>query len=186
MTPAECTAVVVTRGDLELDDVLAPLAAFDELIVWNNRLADEDSIVYGRYLAAAQARNMVVYVQDDDTIVDAAAVVDAYEAGKVTCNMPEARRAFYRPTEPTGIALVGWGAVFSKERLGVFLRYFERFPKDELFLRECDRVFTALNPLKLIDVEHLQLAAAFRVERMGREERHFQDLEAIRRRIQSL
>jgi hypothetical protein len=117
-----------------------------------------------------------------------AAVLAAYELGKVCCNMPLDHRKDY----PDDIALVGWGCVFENpgqeewEWIEPFDKYLEKCPADEVFFRECDRVFTGLSPLKLIDVPVRHLPHAHDVDRMGREKRHGDDLREIRRRIYAI
>ena len=85
------------------------------------------------------------------------------------------------------MALVGFGAIFDKSAVvPTFSRYFAHFPADELFRRECDRVFTALNRLKIVSVPYRHLDHETTTPRMWRESRHGQDLVEIRRRISKL
>jgi len=166
------TAVIPTRGDVAVSGIAGrlPVAEVILKVSWSG--------LWGRYEAALAAANTIIYTQDDDCEVDAQAVIDAYEPGVVVCNMPIAKRSEY----PDGIALVGWGAVFDQSLIRwAFSRY--RLAIDDLFRRECDRVFTGLCPLKLIDVPFRHLPYAHDPDRMGCEARHLADLEAIRRRI---
>lgn len=167
------SAVILTRGNVDLGPCLYSIDA-DEVVIRRGHGG-----VWERWEAAMSAKHDVVYVQDDDCVVDYASVVDAYDPAKVVCNMRLDRRPEYRD----GIALVGWGCVFHKIALGAFAQYWLRFADDELFLREADRVFTGLNPLLLIDVPVTHLPVAFGADRMGREARHGDDLKEIRRRI---
>ncbi len=182
------TAVVVTKFGA-LDAKLAQsLRPFDELIVWDNSKAPKDVRVYGRFAGALLARNEYVYVQDDDCIVDAAkiAMCAASLCGKVVCNMPLDRRPEYAGT---GISLIGWGTVFPKSLIGPsFTDYLRHWPQDELFERECDRLFTYINRRRvvLVDAGLTHLAHAHRDDRMGREARHRTDLDEMRRRAMSL
>ena len=169
---------------MDLTPVLESLSGFGEVIVWDNS-KQENLKVFGRYRAALNAKNSVVFSQDDDCVLDAAQVVSAYEPGKVVCNMPIAKRSEYRVLAGERIALVGWGACFSTDKVGNFQRYFNRFGMDDLFLRECDRVFTAANELKLVDVPFRHLPHAYE-GRMGNEARHLQDLGEIRKRIDNV
>lgn len=175
------SAVLVTRGDVDLSPVLATLTHFDEVIVHDNS-EDQDFKVYGRYRAAKQARNSTVYTQDDDATTSPELVAHEYRPGHITANMPPDRRDFYGD----GIALIGWGSVFDKDLTSCFTKYFKRWPMDDLFLREADRVFTGLNRLKLIDVPFQHLPCAHGSDRMGAETRHLADLYEIRQRIYQL
>lgn len=176
------SAVIVTRGDVDLGSVLAPILScpeVDEVIIRRGHGG-----VLERWEAAAQASCDVVYTQDDDAIVDVKVVLAAYQWGKVACNMPTDRR----PEYPDGIALVGWGSVFDKNSVTLsvtaFPRYRTHFPNDDdLFRREADRVFTGLSPLKLIDVPFRHLPYAHGNDRMGRRPEHGASMKAIRERI---
>jgi hypothetical protein len=176
------SAVLVTRGDVDLTPILNSLPV-DDVVIWDNSKR-QDFKVLGRYVAAYEARHSVIYTQDDDCVVDSTQVIAAYEPGRVVSNMPAAKRSEYAGIAP-GVALVGWGACFDADLTRVFERYIARYGRDELLLRECDRVFTALNSTKLIDVPITHLPHAF-AGRMGNETRHLSDLAEIQRRIASL
>ncbi len=93
------SAVIVTRGDVDLQPVLDSLPGEWETIVWVNSgplalintpgtyskwLTERerelpDLSVYGRYAAIEWASNDMIYVQDDDVIVsDPQAIVDVW------------------------------------------------------------------------------------------------------------
>lgn len=170
------SAVVVSRMDRPLGPVLdAIIPHVEELFVVRGVGG-----VWERWRAIQHlARTPVVYTQDDDAIVDVPAVLAAYDDNFVTCNMPQCRRAEY----PDGIALVGWGAVFYRKHATVAFDRYGCERHDEIFYRECDRVFTGLSPLKLLDVPVEHLPYAYGADRMGKEARHGADLAEIRRRI---
>ena len=151
------SAIVVTRGDVDLAECLPKIKA-DEMVTPRGRRG-----VWARWEAAAHVKHDVIYVQDDDAVVDFRGVVEAYDPSAVVCNMPMG----HRPNYPDGIALVGWGTVFHRSMLSAFDRYKERFPMDKLFRREADRVFTGLNPCKLIEVPFRHLPVAFGSDRMS-------------------
>lgn len=152
------SAVIVTRGDVDLTDILAGLP-FDDVVIWNNQIEAEDFGVYGRYHAIEQARHDVIYVQDDDCLIPAAALAERYEPGRLVANMPESRWRDYPDS-----TLVGWGAVFDRN---LPERAFSRFALSShsngciawgaegvdprLFQRTCDVVFSALTPRTVID-----------------------------------
>lgn len=140
------TAVVVTRGDVDLQPILASLP-FDDLIVWDNSEKAEDAKVYGRYLAAEDAVNDVVYFQDDDLIFpDVLALLDVYEPGRITCNMPS---PWYECTgyERARCGMVGAGALVPKGLWRqAFDQYLGRWPLDDDFLNGCDWVNGILTP----------------------------------------
>ena len=136
----------------------------DDIVIWNNDPAvavtvglpgvtvinsARNLLCYGRYLAVAHAKHRTIYVQDDDCIVEnVAELIDAFLADpcriahalKPTHFLAHQRPVFGNAQE----SLVGWGAVFDRKCLDVFDLYIERYGADELFLRECDRIFTIL------------------------------------------
>lgn len=176
------TAVLVTRGDRDLRGIRASLRSFGEILVWDNSKR-ENLKVYGRFAGARLARNQVIYVQDDDCLVDVESLVEAYTPGQIACTMPAINWDHYRTTR---VSLIGFGAIFHKARLEVFDRYLAMYPRDELFDRECDRVFTYLNRKRVrlvVDSSYRSLPCATAGNRMNREARHFPDLEAILGRL---
>jgi hypothetical protein len=89
------SAIIVTRGDVDLEPILRSLPAAWEMIVWDNgdsRCAVwpgyegaarwhevSDLSVYGRYAAIKHASHDICFVQDDDCIVsDPQAIVDEW------------------------------------------------------------------------------------------------------------
>jgi hypothetical protein len=174
------SAVIVSRLDHPIGEVVDSIAPHVEEII----IVRGHEGVWERWEAVARAKCDVIYTQDDDAIVDVPAVLAEWDPGKATCNMPEDHRRDY----PDGIALVGWGCVF--ERSGSwdwpFIQHQMRFATDPIFGRECDRVFTGLSELKLIDVPIRHLPHAHAADRMGMEKRHGDDLREIRRRIYAI
>lgn len=174
MNAAAVSAVIVTRGDVDLTEILESLPEEWERVVWDNGAREVrrhrpgsftaefrgnehtgpllDLAVYGRYAAIhyGLCDGDVIFIQDDDCIVDAAAIAAAYEPGRLVANMPTGRWPDYLDS-----ALVGWGAIFDRNLPG---QAFERFDVghpawgDAEFYRTCDVVFSALTPRTVIDV----------------------------------
>ena len=182
------TAIILTRGGYPVDDIVDSLHGFGQVIVADNSKRALDRKVYLRWIAAAQARNGIIYVQDDDCIVDAKGLVDQYTElmAPMVCNMPKDRREEYSK-RPGHISLVGWGAVFNRFVVNANIdRYCRSFPQDELFDRECDRVVTYLTPHMDVEVKFENLPRAHGDDRMGREARHGEDLREICLRLSTL
>lgn len=169
------SAVIVTRGDVDLGPCLAGIEA-DEITIVRGHMG-----VWERWEAVLSAKHRIVYTQDDDCVVDFTAVAAEYEPGKIVCNMP----GWKRPEYPDAIALVGWGAVMDRALVGLAIgRYAQRFEwMDALTRREADRVITGLSPLKLIDAPFVHLPHASGPGRMSSEKEHLARLREIRERI---
>lgn len=126
------------------------LGFFDEIIVFT-----ESPSVYQRYLLAKQAANEIIYVQDDDCLVNYQSLFKHYN-GQITNTMTLPFKPRY---DEMGCTLVGWGAFFPKSMLSVFDKYIERYGADDPhLLREADRIMTALNkPFNTIIQPHEDL-----------------------------
>ena len=125
------------------------LGFFDEIII-----KTESPSVYQRYLLAKQAKNEIIFVCDDDVLVNYQVLFKKYD-GRITNTMT---LPFISKYEEMGCTLVGWGCYFPKSMLGVFDRYIARYGEDEHLLREADRIFTYLNkPFNTIIQPHEDL-----------------------------
>lgn len=146
------SAVIVTRGDVDLAPVVDSLP-YGEILVWDNTKRPSDLSVFGRYAAIREASNDVIYVQDDDCVFTRhRELLGEYRAGMIVANMPPDHGDY------TDSVLVGWGALFDRALpFQAFNRYLSRFPAEPLFLNACDVVFTALTPFRRVDLgfEHL-------------------------------
>ena len=184
MVCSDISAIIVTKGDHDLTPILQSLP-FDDVVVWDNS-KEADQKVYGRFLAIPRANNNWIYVQDDDCIVPAREIAARFIEGRkeILCNVQKSHSDYYRRI---GCTLVGWGAIFPREMDQMaFGRYLAQFSLDELFLRECDRVFTALNRFREVDLGVQHLPHALGNDRMGTEGCHGNDLREILRRINLL
>jgi len=192
---SDISAVLVTKGDVDLSPILESLP-FDDIVVWDNSKRKLDVKVYGRYLGIAEAKHEWIYVQDDDCVVPVREFIERAEKGagplspicdnrmtqeEIACNIPSPghRRAY----APLGISLVGWGALFHRNLRFCFDRYFGVLPFDDLFYRECDRVFTALNPFFELDLPIRRLEYESNSDRMWKQPGHGDDLRKILHRI---
>lgn len=128
------SAVIPTRGDVDLGPIIANLLKHEQIA---EIVIERGDTVHNRYEGVRKARYPVVFTQDDDVIPDVGPILASYRPGIVVNAMTAKGGRNYSGAE----TLVGYGAVFDK-RLVEVLNGWER---DELFLRECDRVFTSLN-----------------------------------------
>jgi hypothetical protein len=98
------TAVLITRDESYPDDILLNYP-FDEVLTETKCPG-----VHRRFELALQARNDVVYVQDDDCVIDIQHLARHYE-GRLTYAASDGHQHHY---EGTGVALIGWGCFFPK------------------------------------------------------------------------
>jgi glycosyltransferase involved in cell wall biosynthesis len=143
---------------------LRRVECIDEILIWNNNpgvkleLSDghtrviesgENLSCYGRFACAAQARNPVVYVQDDDALNhDIPGLYDQFlrDPTRIShvlaaTHWGQRNRRVYGEAQA---ALVGWGAFFRKEWLSVLDELPAPMRQDPLFRREADAFFTVL------------------------------------------
>ena len=143
---------------------LSQIEFIDEILVWNNNPAvrleflngktrviesSENQSCYGRFLCAAQARNPVVYVQDDDALnrnvaglyrdflSDPTKIAHAL----TPAHWNQRQRRVYGDVQ---VALLGWGAFWRREWLSVLNELPAAIREDSLFRREADKFFTLL------------------------------------------
>lgn len=164
------TAVLITREKEYPPEILESLPSFDEVIV-----ETECASVYRRYELAQKAKHELIYVQDDDCIVDAHLLIGVYNGRLTNFITPE----HYERYKNTGVTLVGWGALFPKEMVD-FRPYLDVFGINPLFLSQADRVFTYLNqPHNSVLAEVRHLPQATDETRMSKQPDHWDNLQKI-------
>lgn len=167
-------ACIVTRGNVDLAEVVESLPPEWEVVVWDNSKR-VDFAVYGRYAAIELTEAPIIYVQDDDAVLDPSGfetLMAGYQPNAVTSNMPARfRHDFYRDH-----CLVGFGAIFHRDLPArAFKRFNDRYGDDvaeDWFWRTCDVVFTALTPRLFVDVPHRDLPWASEPDRMWKQPTH--------------
>ena len=128
-------------------DHLETFDFIDEILIHDN--TENNLKLYGRYLTALKARNDTIYVQDDDCIVDVEKLFRNYDGTRLVNGMKAESIKYY-----SGIhSLVGWGAFFDKAWIKVLDKYTDEYGKDDIFLRECDRIFTSLLTKKTVIID---------------------------------
>lgn len=147
MTPDKVSAVIVTRGDVDLAPIVATLP-YSEVVIW----AGSSASCYGRYMAAATCTHDTIYYQDDDLIFTAHdQLLAAYQPHRIVANMPSPwyEQAGY---DKLDCCLVGAGSLVPRglpEQ--AFQRYLEHWPLDDLFLTYCDQISGIINPTARFD-----------------------------------
>jgi hypothetical protein len=155
-------AVVVTRGDVDLEPIVSTLP-YGEIVVWDNSEKDREWRCYGRYLAVAETDKPVIYFQDDDLIFTAhQEILEQFRPDRMVVNMPS---PWYEVAEydKLGQALVGAGSLVPRGLpFPALRRYLSVYPCDELFLNYADVVVGMLTPFERVDLgyEVLDYASA--------------------------
>lgn len=171
------TAVLITyKRQYNIPRIVEHLLSrpyIDEIIIHDNS-KDENTQCYARYEAAYQAKNDIIYVQDDDCIVQG--IDDVYaeflaHQDRVVCGLTTEAVDEYREKD---FCLVGWGTFFRKARLTALHKYLDHYPDDYLFQREADRIFTALQkePHRVVDAETVHLTGHNDASAMSSTEEH--------------
>ena len=172
LRPSDVTAIVVTRGDVDLGEIGASLneAGYRSVYVYDNNEALNLG-VWGRWHAALLAPTPVVYVQDDDCIVEGHDALCIAHAARprvgITANMPVSRWDDYPDS-----CLVGWGALIDRDRIQPAIsRWVANAKFGGAFRLECDIVLTTLIPHVKVDLGFRHLPWAETPDRMFRNPR---------------
>lgn len=147
------SAVLITRGDAWPTQVPLPSFPFDEVLL-ETRCAG----IHRRFELAQEARNEVIYVQDDDCVIDVPALWSQYD-GQLTHAITPGHYLIYKDT---GCHLIGWGAFFPRALIN-FQPWYDAYPDTPIPSHEYDRVFTFLaHPIKsvIMPIEQVRLERA--------------------------
>jgi hypothetical protein len=159
---SEVTAVIVTRGDVELAPTLETLV-FDNVVVWDNS-ERPDWKCAGRYIACldGEVRTDHVYWQDDDTIVPPETQLQLLEG----YNGQDCLAVWGHGENPDGyddLPLVCGGAIADwRAAWGCIGRYDAHYPLNDDFMYDADFAVGALYrdwghvhlPFKIRDVAY--------------------------------
>lgn len=207
VTDLPVSGIIVTRGNVDLEPCLATWPTHWEWLVWDNgaglltrRMEGAESTfgvpdvgVYGRWAAARFTVHPLIYVQDDDVVVDEpAAIADAWAVSswarrdqQLVANMPpEFRHDGYIDS-----CLVGFGAVLMREAVDAAFARFQGWVESEpaslreadpealdrftgLFRREADTIVTTLTPRILVDVAKTNRGFASEPDRLWKQPGH--------------
>jgi glycosyltransferase involved in cell wall biosynthesis len=150
LTPANVSAIIVTRGNVDLEPCLAELP-YDDVIVWDNNEREHDYKCFGRYAAIPEAKNPVVYFQDDDIIFTAhQELLAAYEPGVLVANMDN---DWYQGYYQGLTVLPGAGSICDADMAAdAFGQYLDEHPFDDALLTFGDHAFGILSPSKVVDL----------------------------------
>lgn len=134
----------------ELNKIISSLkkqsSIIDEILIFDNRKINLCG--YWRYFGALNAKNDIIYVQDDDVIVNnIPELFNTYinlknqNNEQVVNNITKSGAKRYNNYNQT---LMGWGSLYPKSSIGVLNNYILYYGIDELFLRDISRIYTGL------------------------------------------
>ncbi len=172
------SAVLITRESQYPEIILdrIDIDFFDEIIV-----VPECPSIYHRYVAAKTAKNDLIYVQDDDCMVNFQVLFSKYD-GRLTNTMT---KTFQEKYKDLGCTLVGWGTYFPKSMLACFDKYIAKYGVDQHLLRESDRIFTAMNqPWNTVIQPHEDLFQS--PERMGYQPEHYSSMAEALEKVKAI
>lgn len=176
---ADVTAVLITKLPEYPKEI--KLEGFGEVIIRTNC-----PNIFERYVQAGKAKNDIIYVQDDDCIVDYKELFKYYN-GRITNGM-NYRRKYYHNISGGRITLVGWGTFFPKNMLDSLKLYIDKYGMDDPhIMRETDRIFTWLNyPHNTVDFPHIDLKNFTAQNRMHADPKHFEYVKEVMEKLKTL
>ncbi len=165
LTYDDVTAILVTRGNVDLEPILETLP-YSDVVIWNNADREQDYKVLGRYAAIPEARNPVIYWQDDDVLfTEHDQLLAAYQPRRIISNMDEpwVQAAGYGGL----VAMVGAGSLCDSDLpRKTFARYLAAYPYDDDLLLEADFAFGVLTPHVRVDLGYYAFAYADAPDRL--------------------
>lgn len=165
--PSQVSAVLVTRGNVDLTPVLDSLI-FDDIVLWDNSTEERDEMTYGRALAVERAKHPIVYSQDDDIIHspdNQLRILSEYEPGVlVGCMWDEWSEGARLQGIPNGyddLVFAGAGSVYDRNiPADAAARYLERYPLDDFFRLWADTIIGVVAPNRHVDIRFETLPTA--------------------------
>ncbi len=176
------TAVIVTKGDVDLTPVLDSLI-FPEVIVWDNSV-ETNEMTYGRVQGAARATNPVIYSQDDDIVhspQNQMMILAAYQPEVMTgCMWPDWSDGARRQGIENGyddLVFPGSGSISDYTIWAEAVdRYLGQWPHDDFFKLWCDTIIGIIAPTVQLDLRFDELPHADADDRMS----HLPDAVALK------
>lgn len=168
LRPPRVSAVIVTRGDVDLTPVLDSLI-FSDVVVWDNSKEPVDQMTYGRVLALERAKYPIVFSQDDDIIHSREnqirIVYEGYQPGVLTgCMWPEWSAGAKAQGIENGyddLVFCGSGSVYDKSvPLDAIAQYLEHYPEDDFFRLWCDTIVGVIAPINHLPIHFDALPCA--------------------------
>ena len=167
----------------EIEKIIKHLKTYDfidEILICDN--SKKNLMGYGRYVTAKKAKNDTIYVQDDDCIIDVEKLYKHYDGTKLVNGMKPSHLGMYGGRD----SMVGWGTFFDKSWIDVLDKYIDKYGKDDVLIREADRIFTSLIPRETIIMDVRDFPSATSKEALYKQSNHWDFKEKAINRALSL
>ena len=167
VTPDQVSAVLVTRGNVDMGPIVDSLI-FDDIVIWDNSVEPQDQMTFGRCLAIERAKHDIIYSQDDDLIhspENQLRLLEQYEPGVlVGCMWDEWSAGAAAQGIPHGyddLVFAGSGAIYDRDIPPAAVdRYLECFPLDDFFRLWADTIIGIIAPTRQVDIRFEVLPSA--------------------------
>lgn len=167
------TAVIVTRGDVDLTPVLESLPTDWPVAIWDNSKQPEDLKVYGHFAALSEIETDYCYMQDDDAICPAAELLAAWK--------PAYRDRIFLNEADGETPWISWGAIFHRKLPApAIARYVDAYGMSDDVLLWCDMIFSTLTPWTNVDLGRTSLPHAAAPNRMWMQPDHYSEQARVR------
>ncbi len=140
MNPKDISCCLITKDPVypkEILDHLQPIG-FGEILI----LTNSDS-PYRKHELFQKAKYETIYYNDDDAICPVRELLDNGKRGVINVAMKSGHFDAYAGGK--AVMGLGWGAIFPKSLLLSLRKYTDVYGEDDVFKRETERIFTALN-----------------------------------------
>jgi hypothetical protein len=175
--PKSICAVIPTRGDVEMDEIVNHLKSFPEIGAIRIIIGTS---TFNRYLAAMDARQEIIFTQDDDCVTDLLPIIRNYEPGVIVNAMTPDQAKRYKGAQ----TLIGYGAIFDRALVESMMD--EKWIHDDLFYSKADRIFTTINPHHTVFPRIRNLPHATAENRLYNEHDHGAKVIAMNQRIKEI
>ena len=140
------TAVLVTRGDVDLAPIVESLPKEWPKFIWDNS-QQHDYKVFGHFAALEHVLTDYVYFQDDDAICPAAELLEAWDERRhgdlVFLNERDGETPW-----------ISWGAICRRDLpMRAINWYVDMYGMSEDVLYWCDLILTQLAPWENVDLQ---------------------------------
>jgi hypothetical protein len=166
LTPSDVTAVIVTKGDVDLTPIYESLI-FPNVVVYDNSLR-ENQMTYGRVVGAREADDKIIYSQDDDIIhppENQMQILAAYQQTYlVGCMWEDWSAGAKEQGIENGyddLVFPGSGSISHVDMWEDAIdEYLNEWPNDEFFRLWCDTIIGVITPSIQLDLRFDALPCA--------------------------